>query len=470
MKYLIEKLKIIQEDKFGEIILRNPELKQNIEYFKLNGLKPKYLDWLVKQYKTQNLENSFSREEVLGFINKFDLLIIRNQLQKRDINQYKNIDDLNSSMEQISIEYNNKINKKELGKQYHVLYEDNDYKIVQPLTEEASCKFGQGTKWCISGKENNKFKAYSEEDGFKFLFVINKTTGEKDAIAYNSDHNILEIYNSEDVKVEEIQFAIDMPLNIVKEINRFMEFRGIPEINKQELNDSMNEFFTNPENFISDKVEDNEQHFDWFWSYSNTQQKFKMIDLIIKLGKENYKHAFNVYKHFFENNNTNAQENLLLTEGLYWIFKPMNLYIIMSFVNIIESKLGFALANSVVYKLVLSEFRNKDIQTTIQTMNRVFGNTDDPNVWLNRIKVLNEDDDTIHSTYLQEFFNEIEYELEFNKDENQIAEIIKAIQTLKTVNFDLEKLIRKPQGIQIQESNKILKSYINSLVESILKI
>src|SRR3972149_6407120 len=49
-------------------------------------------------------------------------------------------------------------------------YEDEDVLIIIPLTEKASCKYGEGTRWCTAAKGKNMFETYTE---------IDKTTGKK---------------------------------------------------------------------------------------------------------------------------------------------------------------------------------------------------------------------------------------------------------------------------------------------------
>ena len=48
-----------------------------------------------------------------------------------------------------------------IDKDERIKLTNNDkFLLVIPLTEKASCKYGGRTKWCVSGKEDNKFDAY----------------------------------------------------------------------------------------------------------------------------------------------------------------------------------------------------------------------------------------------------------------------------------------------------------------------
>ena len=52
------------------------------------------------------------------------------------------------------------------------VFEDDQYLIVVPQTEEGSCYYGQGTKWCTSAKRLNQFDTYNEEG--TLFYIINK--------------------------------------------------------------------------------------------------------------------------------------------------------------------------------------------------------------------------------------------------------------------------------------------------------
>jgi len=43
-------------------------------------------------------------------------------------------------------------------------YEDEDVLVIIPLTENASCKYGKGTRWCTAAKKENMFDEYTKID------------------------------------------------------------------------------------------------------------------------------------------------------------------------------------------------------------------------------------------------------------------------------------------------------------------
>lgn len=93
-----------------------------------------------------------------------------------------------------------------------LVYSDNDWKVYEITTYEASAKYGKGTKWCISGSKRwangeegaGYFDQYYSQDGVRFYFFINKDT--KYALAVYPD-NSCEIFNAEDVGIPYIPNA-----------------------------------------------------------------------------------------------------------------------------------------------------------------------------------------------------------------------------------------------------------------------
>ena len=57
---------------------------------------------------------------------------------------------------------------------------NEDYMVVRPRSEEGSCYFGQGTKWCISATQSqNYFDSFtSEGKGFYFVFFHHTPQGD----------------------------------------------------------------------------------------------------------------------------------------------------------------------------------------------------------------------------------------------------------------------------------------------------
>jgi len=82
--------------------------------------------------------------------------------------------------------------KKQAAGEADDLLETEDYAVIRPNTEGASCYYGWGTKWCISARESrNYFNQYSGE-GKSFYFVMfrhlpNSSPYKKVALVYGKD-------------------------------------------------------------------------------------------------------------------------------------------------------------------------------------------------------------------------------------------------------------------------------------------
>ena len=129
----------------------------------------KYGDFLLK-----NLNPNSSVEEVIDgieLLKKFNRY--QSALTKKDINQYQYVELQNAirEHEENSKSQQNKFNSSDAKK----LYEDSYILIVKPLTYEASCKYGSGTRWGTTmANTPNYFKQYTSGDNQSLYYVILK--------------------------------------------------------------------------------------------------------------------------------------------------------------------------------------------------------------------------------------------------------------------------------------------------------
>jgi len=98
------------------------------------------------------------------------------------------------------------------------LHDDEDFMLVRPTTEEGSCYYGQGTRWCISATTSrNYFHQYTGE-GTAFYFVMFKNlppgdSYKKMALVYTagSSEEPNEVFDADDdeVGVEALRDAVE---------------------------------------------------------------------------------------------------------------------------------------------------------------------------------------------------------------------------------------------------------------------
>lgn len=131
-----------------------------------NGTK--FLTFLGKTLPN-SINNEFLNDKVKDVLKKF--VSVGSNLPKKDINQYESFDELVKTIDS----YENRIRRTvQTIEGADLVYEDDRFTVVAPLTTKASCYYGSGTKWCTaSSADNTHFNRYME-DG-KLFYFLDKT-------------------------------------------------------------------------------------------------------------------------------------------------------------------------------------------------------------------------------------------------------------------------------------------------------
>ena len=193
MNKLMESWKrFLNEDLLAEGRLQDAKKKypDYAEYIdQLSKIDPsgnnKYLMWMAKQldYEARGMTDVGKQSAVdvlTDLIQSFHKNVQR--LEKKDINQYKTLDELDDAIEKLGATSKEKRQKKkEVAKEgSRIVYESDEYFVVRPETEEASCYYGQNTQWCISATESsNYFEDYTQR-GKAFYMIRNNYKSDKD--------------------------------------------------------------------------------------------------------------------------------------------------------------------------------------------------------------------------------------------------------------------------------------------------
>jgi hypothetical protein len=144
----------IAEDVFNAVVQAQPPSSNN-----------KYLMWSMAQAAAGESAQDIAETIALFEQNK-------QRLQKKDLNQYKTIDEVDAEIEKLGVSKSSLAKKAK--KDADPIYEDDKYFVVRPNTTEASQKYGANTRWCIAATSSqNYFKSYSTNNN-KFYFVITK--------------------------------------------------------------------------------------------------------------------------------------------------------------------------------------------------------------------------------------------------------------------------------------------------------
>ena len=161
----------ISEEDFNKIIDSDPTT--DLEKNKMG----KYSKWLLNLFKRKELklEDLYKVEEYLETFDKY-----KNKIEVKDINKIKTLPQLYDVVKDY-IDSDEATSKKDeirkIKKDAEKVYEDNEWLVVVPKTEEAACYYGKNTQWCTAADNNNQFNYYNR-DG-KIYININKYTNKK---------------------------------------------------------------------------------------------------------------------------------------------------------------------------------------------------------------------------------------------------------------------------------------------------
>lgn len=149
------------KDKFSkeqikDIFLKSRDLSNN----------QKFLMFLGDVIDPNNFDETIKTAEEL--IEKF--IKYQQVLEKKDINQYKTLDDIRDTISSHENKVRRQVKKLDGA---DLVYEDDRFTVVTPLNHKTSCYYGAGTKWCTAAfNGESHFENYSS-DG-KLFYVIDK--------------------------------------------------------------------------------------------------------------------------------------------------------------------------------------------------------------------------------------------------------------------------------------------------------
>jgi len=164
--------KILLENRIDDFKL-NYSKKFNSEQLKriIDNVPQKYLMWVGKNFDSINFNSNIN--DLAIKLREFDK--ISSNLTLTDINSYKNLEQLSNALLEYANRPRRQIKQVEGG---NVVYDDDRYFVVNPLTHQASCYYGKGTKWCTASDSDYQFKQYN--DDAKLFYILDKTKSTSD--------------------------------------------------------------------------------------------------------------------------------------------------------------------------------------------------------------------------------------------------------------------------------------------------
>lgn len=157
----------------------------------------------------------------------------RGLIKENDITQYKKIDDM---IYAVSLAEMKNI-EKELEKQIKLIFEDEEWIILRPLTSNASNKYGASTRWCTTSSDGYVFSDYIVNG--TLIYSINKKTGVKVAVYCDSARNI-SFWDQKDDRIDSLSSGLpyEIIMMIKNEIDTYPQgnLYFLPEEYKKLLN------------------------------------------------------------------------------------------------------------------------------------------------------------------------------------------------------------------------------------------
>ena len=192
----------------------------------LKDFNHKYTDFVLKNTDGDGELDTDELEYLIELIKDFDKY--QSQFPKKDINQYVSLNELEKVVNFVRV----KNKDKELEGQAKKIYEKGDFVVIQPKTEQASCKYGSNTKWCVTSKNSGHFGRYTAgRQGLYFIINKTKSTNKnysKIAIHFN-DEGFMRYWDAQDSpmsqrEIDVFEYAFPEMIEAIKD--DYKEYAG----------------------------------------------------------------------------------------------------------------------------------------------------------------------------------------------------------------------------------------------------
>jgi hypothetical protein len=113
-------------------------------------------------YKSWANKRSGNPEGALSIMD--DVFKYQKQLSKKDFAKYSSYDELVNDL--------NRIKQAAKSEDVTKIYEDKDLLVIAANTHEASCKYGAGSKWCTTARDDSSYWRRHNETGTEFFWIF----------------------------------------------------------------------------------------------------------------------------------------------------------------------------------------------------------------------------------------------------------------------------------------------------------
>ena len=250
----------------------------------------KYLMWMVKRMIDDD-EDTYNNTEgaLIDLVTDFHRPEVQARVPSKDINHYKNTEDLRGAIV-IALEgVREKTSKQQVAKGTNKIVEDDRWLILHPETKESSCKYGQGTKWCTSMEDETHYEDYTEKGNLYYIIDKSKDLGRyyKVALYYDWENNE-EWYDAQDNKLSDNMVELIesmLPEGYMEKIQQYHDDYEMETMGQLDTSD-LHKFF---QTFISFQLEKNPIYFSdmgfpivtrsgkWEWNTQHWEDNVTML-------------------------------------------------------------------------------------------------------------------------------------------------------------------------------------------------
>lgn len=177
----------ISDEDFNRIIRLDPTT--NIQRDKLGS----YSKWLLTLFQKGKLDNE---EHVTDLLSRFESE--KNHLVNKDIMRYKSLEEVDAMLNDEN-SYKNltdrqklrqtqtAVKKTNVNNDAELVYEDSKWQVWVPKTYEASCKLGQGSRWCTASTANKYYYDHYTKSGNLYININKQDPTEKYQFHFESN-------------------------------------------------------------------------------------------------------------------------------------------------------------------------------------------------------------------------------------------------------------------------------------------
>lgn len=149
--------------------MRNLIKKIILEEIKLSIFEG--IEHVQNLYKSWAKKRSGNPEEALKLMD--DVIKYQKRLPKKDFAKYNSYEELKRDII--------KIKSEEKSTDITKIYEDKDLLVMAANTWEASCKYGAGSKWCTTARDDSSYWKRHNQTGTEFFWIFkNKSQDDPD--------------------------------------------------------------------------------------------------------------------------------------------------------------------------------------------------------------------------------------------------------------------------------------------------